>query len=457
GVLDTGKNLSAGNYTVTVTDAHGCTSQAVATIGQPTQVTATPMSPATICIGQCIPLTATGSGGTPGYTYSWTHNGTPAVSPACPTTTSIYTVVCVDVNGCSSPPATVMITVNPPLAVYATGDSSRCPGGSVHLNALATGGNGTYAYSWTPPTGLNNSSIPNPIATPAATTIYTVTVTDNCGTPAATATDTVKIYPQPVVLFDAMDTSGCVPLCVTFTELSVPACSSAVWTFGDGSTGTGCNNVPHCYTTPGTYGVSVTVKDINGCQGSLSRPNYIDVHPLPVAAFSESPQPTTIVNPVIHFTDQSTGAVSWAWNFGDLSGGHSTLQNPTYTYPDTGCYQALLTVANLFGCIDSVSHPVCIHPDFAFWVPDAFTPNADGKNDGWTPKGVGVDPDHYHLMIFDRWGSLIWETRIWGQAWDGHANGGDNIAQIDAYVWQISVSDYLGNGHSLRGVLFLVK
>ncbi|HXC06676.1 MAG TPA: PKD domain-containing protein, partial [Bacteroidia bacterium] len=457
GNLDTGKNLAAGSYTVTVTDAHGCNSTAVATIGQPSAVTAAAMAPTTLCVGQCQPLTASASGGTPGYSYTWTLNGFPATSPACPVVTSIYTVTCTDANGCVSAPSTVKLTVNPPLAVMATGDSSRCPGGSVHLNAIATGGDGNYSYTWSTVLGLNNSGIPNPIATPGSTTIYTVTVSDACGTPVATATDTVKIFPQTIVLFDAADTVGCAPLCITFSQLSNPACASAVWTFGDGSTGTGCNNVPHCYTTPGLYSVTATVKDVNGCKGSLTRNNYIDVHPLPVAAFSESPQPTTIVNPLISFTDLSTNAVTWAWNFGDLSGAHSNLQYPSYTYPDTGCYNATLTVTNIFGCRDSVAHEVCIHPDFAFWVPDAFTPNGDGKNDGWTPKGVGVDPDKYHLMIFDRWGNLIFETKIWGQAWDGRANNGDNIAQIDAYVWQINVSDFVGLAHSLRGVLFLIK
>ena len=77
-------------------------------------------------------------------------------------------------------------------------------------------------------------------------------------------------------------------------------------------------------------------------------------------------------------------------------------------------------------------------------------------NDLWSPKGLGIDTATYHLMKFDRWGNLIWETRTWGQGWDGRANNGTKIAQIDTYIWKVDLADYLANKHSFNGVCNLI-
>jgi len=454
--IDTGKNLSAGTYYFTVTDARGCFSKDSVLILQPTPVVASPMAPLTLCIGQCIPLTSTATGGTPGYTYAWTTGGVVAPSPACPVVTTTYTVIASDNNNCASVPVPVLVTVRPPLLVVATGDSSVCPGGTVQLHATASGGDGNFSYSWSTALGLNNTTISNPASNPVTTTIYTVVVKDGCGTPLAQATDTVTVFPTPTVLFTANDTSGCVQLCVNFNGLSNPACANATWVFGDGSSGTGCNSVLHCYTQPGTYSVTQNVTDIHGCKNSLTRSNYIDAWPTPEAAFTLGPQPATIVLSEITFTDHSIGAISWNWNFGDFSGASSTIQNPQYTYPDTGCFTSLLIVTNTFGCTDTASGPLCIHPDFSFYAPNAFTPNGDNKNDIWKPSGLGIDPSSYHMMMFDRWGNLMWETKIWDQGWDGKANNGDLTAQIDTYVWKCTVNDFLGGSHAFTGVCNLL-
>ncbi|MFI5151660.1 MAG: gliding motility-associated C-terminal domain-containing protein, partial [Bacteroidia bacterium] len=215
-----------------------------------------------------------------------------------------------------------------------------------------------------------------------------------------------------------------------------------------------------CYTSPGLYSITENITDIHGCKAVSSRPNYIDVWPLPEAAFTLGPQPATILEPLIIFTDQSTPAgsiASWAWTFGDFARGSAAIPSPQYTYPDTGCFQVQLIVKNQFGCADTATHPVCIQPDFSFYAPNSFTPNGDGKNDTWTPEGIGVDPNMYHMYMFDRWGNLIWETRTWGQAWDGRANEGTNVAQIDTYIWKCEVNDYHGNKHRFSGHCNIIK
>jgi hypothetical protein len=232
-----------------------------------------PMSPVTICIGSCVTLTATATGGTGTYTYSWSNNGTVLVSPlVCPMVSITYTVVATDNSGASSAPAQVTIAVNPPLEVIAgsTGGTSICPGGNVSLNAIGSGGNGIYSYTWTPSSGLSNPNISNPVATPTSTTTYTVIVSDNCGTPTDSDLARITVYPATVTGVTSTDTAGCVPFCVHFTSVSNPSCAAAVWTFGDGSTGTGCSSAQHCYPVAGTYLVTTVMTDINGCHGSAS-------------------------------------------------------------------------------------------------------------------------------------------------------------------------------------------
>jgi gliding motility-associated-like protein len=334
-----------------------------------------------------------------------------------------------------------------------------CPGKTASLTATASGGNGgPYNYTWIPPTNLSNPNIQNPSATPTVTTSYTVIVSDNCGTPTDSAVVVVTVYPPPVVVFISTDTVACAPMCVNFTGNSTPACQSATWTFGDSTKGTGCNTVRHCYNVAGTYSVTFDVIDIHGCPGTYSQSNFIDAHPRPVAAFTLAPQPTTILSPEITFTDHSSSdVVSWNWNFGDFAGDTSSLKNPKYTYPDTGCFTATLLVTNQYGCTDVTHEPVCIGPEFTFYAPNTFTPNGDGKNDIWMPYGIGIDPKNYDLIMFDRWGNLMFETHVWGEGWDGRANSGADVAQIDTYVWKVNLKDVFGNKHSYIGHCNIVK
>ena len=457
GLAATASGLQAGLYTLTCKDSAGCISIISDTVKQPPMVTVQPMSPTTLCLGQCLTLLCSGGGGTPGYAYSWTISGANAPSPVCPTITTTYTVVATDTLGCISQPEMVVISVYPPLEVIAGRPVQICPGGSANLTCTAGGGNGKYTYSWSPAAGLSSTSISNPVATPTVTTTYTVILTDNCGTTSDSATILVTVFPSPAPIFTANDTVGCAPLCVTFTTIVSPACATATWSFGDGTSGTGCSGVQHCYSAPGSFGVSVSVTDVNGCTGSFKKPNYINTYPFPEAAFMASPPKATVLNPEINFIDQSTGATAWSWSFGDFSGASSVLQNPHYFYPDSGCFTVSLIVTNSYGCTDTAYAPVCVLPLFSFYAPNAFTPNGDGLNDLCMPKGVGIDPSHYHLMLFDRWGNLLFETYTWGQGWDGHANDGSSVAQIDTYIWKVVLQDVFHEKHEYLGHCSIIK
>jgi|GEM_PF-613182 len=447
-------NLCPGTYTLTVTDANGCVSTNTASVTEPPVLTvAPPAGSPTICIGQSTPLSATGNGGTPTYTYDWmpgSMTGSPVT--VSPTTTTTYTVIATDANGCVSAPATVTVIVNPPLNVVPAGNFTICPGGSTQISAVGNGGDGNLTYTWMP----GNMNGANQTVTPATTTTYTVTLTDGCGTPSATGTVTITVQPPQNVTFAATSaTTGCAVLCVSFQNNTTSA-ATMVWDFGDNSTST-ASTPSHCYAVPGSYDITLTVTDVNGCVASSTLPNYVTVYPDPVANFGASTFETTALSPNISFYDQSLSAVTWNWEFGDPLGGTSTQQNPSYMYSDTGYYMVELTVTNSFGCVDSIEYPVHIKEDYAIYVPNTFTPNGDGLNELFFPQGIGIDPDRFEMLIFDRWGNLIFKTTDLSKGWDGKVQGHPNIAQIDTYVWKITTYDPDGSRRRYIGHVNLIR
>jgi gliding motility-associated-like protein len=459
----TATGLGAGTYTCLVTDNSGCTDTTIVTITQPTQVTVAPMAAQTICIGQCVTLTANGAGGTPGYTYSWNVNNT----NVCPVVTTTYSVVATDANGCTSAVGTVTITVNPALTVVASNNAGICPGFTTTLNANAAGGSGSgYGYSWVPGSGLSCTNCQSPIASPTATTTYTVFVSDNCGTPLAIDSVTVTVYPLPVVNITADTNQGCVPLCINLTDAStISSGLITAWNWSmTGSSTTTSSNVQNpqgvCYNIAGTYPVTLTVTSNFGCTASVVAPYQVTAFPLPTADFSFSPQPTTILNPGICFTDSSSSnIVAWSWDFGDPLDQVNTsiLQNPCHTYHDTGTYCVSLLVTNMNGCTDSITYCLRIDPDFVIFIPNAFTPNNDGMNDVFMPKGTGIDETNFEMWIYDRWGNNIFYTQKINKGWDGTVNGNSAVVQEDVYVWRIALVDFHGDKHVYVGHVSLIK
>ncbi|MGP8217349.1 MAG: PKD domain-containing protein [Bacteroidia bacterium] len=454
--------LTAGSYTVTVTDSAGCSNTAVATITQPNPVTVS-VPGQTICIGQKATLTANANGGTAPYTYLWTPGGSGQSIIVSPTVTTTYTVLATDANGCTDS-IPVVVKVRPPLTVIAGPPKSICPGsgGSDTITATGTGGDSLYFYSWKPTTGLNTNTGATVIATPTVTTTYTVTLTDDCGTPPDSAFVTVTVLPSPVANFIADTLEGCYPLCVKFNDLSTPkgTITSWNWNFGDGGTST-VEDTEHCYDKTGIYTVSLSITSSNGCIASKTIDNYITVYAHPVANFTLSPQPTTILNPTIYFTDLSTddyGIQSWLWSFGDATDSISTIKDPQHTYQDTGSYCAQLIVTNIHGCKDTTTKCLEIEPYFVIYVPNAFTPNnSSGLNNLFTAKGVGILD--YQMWIFDRWGQqLYYTTDIYG-GWNGKVQGGTSgtQAQEDTYVWLIEVTDVFHKEHRYVGRVTLIK
>ena len=444
----TAANLCKGTYTVTVKDNNNCTSTAIATIVEPAPLLLAANIVAPICIGQSAVLAATPSGGTPAYTLAWLPSG-PTVNPIV---TSTYTVSVVDGNGCTTTAQTIAVPVNPPLTISGVAPPPVCPGASATLSTAALGGNSTYTYSWQPSGTSGSSSSINVSVTKPLT--YTVIVTDACGTPAASTTLAVSLNPLPVVSFSMNKTAGCAPVCVNFLDKTSGVVGKWLWDLG-GIVDT-TSNPSHCFTTAGKYAIKLRVFSDKGCLATDTATTIVNVYPSPVAEYSTSPEIITVLDPTVSFTDLSTDAVSWLWEFGDsIDSKTSSQQNPVHTFQNEGTYCSTLKIVSANGCKDTIEHCITVGSDFTFFVPDAFSPNNDGKNELFTGKGIGIKT--YKMLVFDRWGNLIYQTEDLNRGWDGKANGGRDIAQQDIYVYRIIIEDIYNRHHNYMGHISLVR
>ncbi|HCA82800.1 MAG TPA: hypothetical protein DEP18_03370 [Flavobacteriales bacterium] len=433
-------NMCPGNYTVTASNSTGCNDTEPAVVTVPNPLTLTPGPGSTICIGQSATVSASASGGTAPYTFTWnqglpsaqSHNVTPLIS-------TDYQVSVSDNNGCNAGPLSITITVNPPLQVVVSPDVMICPGASATLTANASGGDGDpYNYSWTDGAGFSQTGSSITVS-PTTNTTYIVTATDNCGTPQTTAQVNVGLNPVPQVTFVADNLSGCVPVAVNFTNTTDPALSgNCQWNFGNGQTSNNCNP-SMVFNTPGCYDISLTVTSPAGCIGSLTIPGMICAHPYPVADFVFGPQPTDLLNTTITFINTSAGASTYSWDFAGL--GSSTAPNTVFTFPDEdpGNYDVCLAVENAFGCQDTVCKVVVINDFFTIYVPNAFTPDNDGKNDIFFPVIDGFVDGTYQIYVFNRWGEIVFESNDPNGYWDGKYRGVN--AKQDVYVWKIVIKD----------------
>jgi gliding motility-associated-like protein len=468
--------LSAGVYSVTVTDINGCSSiQGGITISQPTALTADINMPATACFGQTIQLFGIGGGGTPfaapanAYSVLWGppfSTTTPGPLYDAVTTNTTYSIVVQDANGCTKF-YNESVTVGAPLNITAL-DQIICQGNGSSLTATSTGGNtnNPFVYNWfvnnsgtysTPPGVVNPTNPAN--VNPSTTTDYMVYVSDGCS---RNDTTFVTVTVNDTTIFSVVSNNnvGCPPLVVDFKALGNLTGATISWDFdGNGTVNqtTILDSTYFIFNNSGSYDLIVSVTNQFGCTSSMYYPKHVVVNPIPVADFSTYPQIVTILNPEVEFTDLSSpDVIGWNWNFGD---GQSNLieQNPIHNYQDTGHYPVTLIVTN-GSCQDTIVKYVIVKPDFFFAIPNTFTPDGDGLNDIFRPGSlVGVSEKDYNFYIFDRWGEKIWEGHDLDSGWDGTVKGGSLIAQTDTYVWLIKLKGIDGLQREYRGHVNLLK
>ena len=317
-----------------------------------------------------------------------------------------------------------MVTVNPIPNVNAGADQAVCENTPITLTAT-----GASTYTWSG--GVVNGTAFQP---PVGVTIYTVT-----GTAAGcTATDAVQVTVNqaPTVAFAADEIIICEGNTVVFTSTS-SASTNCVWQVEGMNAMNGCGPISVVFPNAGMFDVTLTVTDNIGCQNSLTQTDMIEVVANPIADFSINNSQLSSSNPTVQFTNQSVNASQYEWIFGD-GVGFSTDVNPVYKYAEdaTGSYTITLVAHNALGCTDTIQRGVHVLEDLIYYVPNTFTPDDDEHNQGFTPVFTqGFDPYNYHLMIYDRWGEMIFESFDSNTGWDGTYGG--VLCQQGMYTWKI--------------------
>ncbi len=422
---------AAGTYTVTVTNANGCSGSASINVVLGNNLTPSITGTLQICPGTSTTLDV-GSG----YAnYNWSNSA--ATQTISVSTAGTYSVTVSDAGGCSgstSAPVTVIVTL--PVTASAV-PMSICPGNNVTLTA-----SGGQTYLWnTSPSNTNAVVTVNPVIT----TTYVVTATYN----GCTASASVTVVVDSLLSVNA-----------TTTNASCGHDDGTAWV---DLAGTGYtylwNSVPPQFTqtvtglAAGVYSVTVSY---NGCTGVATAIVLKD--PGPLAGFYTKPDYPIVDEGPVNFIDQSVGSImNWLWNFGDSTSANGS--DVSHEYADTGSYEVILIVTDMEGCKDTARGIVHIHPQFAFWIPNSFTPNDDDRNEFFLPIGVGIDTKNYLMLIYDRWGREMFSTTDINEGWNGtYQNKYDYNKAVQAtYVYLITVKDLNGKSYTYKGIVTLVQ
>ncbi len=413
---------SPGVYTVQVSNGCGSSSQTATVSSGSAAPTLTVVSTSTLlCSGQPATLSLNGSTGT----YNWS---TGATTPSI-VVNSFGAYSATVTNSCGQATSFIQINagVTPTISV-SPASGVICPGMSTTLTASSN----TTNFQWS--TGGTGSSV-----NVSAPGIYTVGVSNLCGN--ATATAVVTSFTLDPLVISASSTTICPNETATLTATGGGSQTNPpVYTWSNNSL-TGPVNT--------TGGGTVTVMATNSC-GTYSQ--SIVVYNFPVNA-ALTANPVSGVKPlIVSFTNGSTGATSYVWNFGNgnTAAGFSV---PPQTYTSAGDYTASITVSDGV-CSDQAS--VVIHvlneaPELV--IPNVFTPNNDLVNDIFRVKGYNIS--NFRGVIYDRWGLELFSWSDVSQGWDGKVNG--NACHDGTYFYLISCRDADNTDIKKQGSFTLIR
>lgn len=457
------------NANVIITDVYGCQTSC----SMPVDIILPPIVEADFtfaenptCQDNTVNFTNTSPQGNP-VNFQWDFGDGGGLNPGTSnvshtyTIPGVYTVRMVADNNVF--PDTVvypnLITVWPrPSANFSANPRVTCDSVSVQFFDESVG---ATKWNWNFGDGSSGSSLQNPMHsfTQAGTYNITLDVENEYGcTSSQTLFSYIIVNPSPNAGFTTTDTMVCTTVPVFFDgTLSTiqGTITSYDWTFYGAEplkiSGTD-SVVSTVYPNPGTYDVQLMVTNNFGCTDTLLISRYIDAIPYPEASFYPDTLILQMPDTTIQMINTSRYYNQWEWSFGN--GTSSRERNPVAIYPDSGTFDITLLISNELGCVDTAIITIRVLEQETFFVPTAFTPDGDGLNEFFSPKGRGIAD--YELTIFDRWGQVLYRTKSLKLGWNGKDRFGNDVPP-GIYAYRVDLEWFTGKKYTTLGSISLVK
>jgi gliding motility-associated-like protein len=337
---------------------------------------------------------------------------------------------------CTNPFVTV-----PDWQISISNDTSICFGDNVSPALLTnTGGIAPFSYEWS-----YNGNIVNTGAQftfqPQTSGTACLIVTDANGDTLSECLNII-VAPQVNPQLSFLQTDLCWPESFTvINETNQNTFTSQTWLV---------NDVPYpgeeifvfSPSQPGTYSVELQLTNSLGCVYDTLVSNALLSLPSPEADFSATPTIVEVDNPLVSFTDQSSGEISsWNWTFYvPPSEETSAEQNPQFSFPNDvgGAYVVELIVSNSNGCADTIVGTITVIENYTLFVPNSFSPDGNEYNNLFEVSGYGIDPYTFLLQIYNRWGELIFVSKDPEKGWDGSYGNTLEMAPIGTYTYNLN-------------------
>jgi gliding motility-associated-like protein len=320
---------------------------------------------------------------------------------------------------------------------------------TISTNNLSSGAN---AYFW----DFDNTTTSNwnaPTVTYLAAGDYDLSlITYNQFGCSDTSTQLVQIHEKPQLSFNAIDQDGCEDFEAEFVNTSLFADTYA-WSFGDGGSSS-LANPTHLYTDPNVYSVTLFASNADGCTNSLTETNYITVYQTPVAGFNVTPTVITTDHPMVYIENTASGFTNGFYDFGNGDFGGVEDLSFNYSISDSGYYLITQIVNTPFGCADTAYQTIRINLSPTQFIPNSFTPDDDGVNDTWKPVFVYVKK--LEVLIFNRWGEIVFKTNDLAPSWEGNSMQGIPV-QDGTYSYRIIGRDGNNEVIDLKGHINLIR
>lgn len=369
------------------------------------------VQPFSICQpGDTAVLSANATGGTSPYTYSWSTGPTATSVIVTPSVSTNYTVTITDAAGCSTFASINVNNYN--YNINAGSNTTICAGSSQGLSAFLVNPPPGSNYLWN--TGATTSSIN---VTPVATTTYVVTATNTVIGCSDKDTVVVAVTTPPVANITGPDT-----ICIG-TAITLTGSGGGTYQWSNGQTSSAANVIPSASTT---YSVVVS---LGNCKDTAYHP--VIVRPAPVINAGTN----MAISSGQSATLSATGGGTYSWTTGQT--GATIIVSPATTT------KYCVIVTDAYGCSDSscvtvsVEIPPC--PEKVY-LPNAFSPNEDKDNDFlMIYYGRPSCIEEFELMIFDRWGNLVFESNDPAFYWDGSYKGRKQNSAVYAYKMNVKI------------------